>query len=600
MPAPPAPSPPDRADFVARRAIASVPLLGGGRRSCSFEDPVETIVAWELDQVRPAIARASAAAADGHWAVGFVSFDAGPAFDPAIVALRDSGTPLAAFGVFRRAIDDPGDLGGRFRADGWASTVGQNEFEDGVRAVKERIAAGDTYQVNLTLRLRSAFDGDPLGLFRSLARSQRGDHSVFLDLGSHALCSASPELFFRSTPVGFSNNGVELLSKPMKGTAARHIDPIDDRQAADDLSRSMKNQAENTMIVDMMRNDFGRIARIGSVDVPQLHAIETYPTVHQMISNVTAETDASLVEIFDACFPPASITGAPKVSTCQIITELEADARGVYTGAAGVITPDGQAEFNVAIRSVWVDRSDGNATYGVGGGIIWDSDPTSEWIETRTKTRVLESAPEPFDLFETILWQPGTGPTLLDRHLDRMSHSAERFGFPFDREAAGALLGAVDDVRWLRLRLVLSADGTLDLRQSPIDPSIVDLQSAEPWPVAVASDPVDSGDLFLRHKTTRRTVYEKARDRFPEHGDVILWNERRELTETTIGNLVLEIGGQLFTPPESAGLLPGTFRAELLAHDKIIERVLTLDDLPRATQMFLINGLRGWVTITLG
>jgi len=548
--------------------------------------------------------RVEAAAADGLWAVGFVSYDAGPAFDPAIASHRAEGTPLLAFGLFSEALPDafdPEDLPGSFSTGPWTPSVDQAHYESGVRAVKEHIAAGDTYQVNLTLRLHAAFEGDPLGLFRALARSQQGDHLVYLDFGTHALCSASPELFFRRSPL--TDGGSQLFSKPMKGTRGRSADPAEDADLADALVDSEKDRAENTMIVDMMRNDFGRIARIGTVRVPDLHVVESYPTVHQMVSSVTAETDASLTEVFASTFPPASITGAPKVSTSRIITTLEDDGRGAYCGAAGLVAPDGRAEFNVAIRSVWIDQSTGRATYGTGGGIVWDSDPTDEWFETRTKTRVLESAPARFELFETMLYVAGgsniPGITLLDRHLARLTSSAERFGFDLDLDEVRRRLESIEARSPQRVRLVVGPDGSVSIATVPINPII-----GEAWRVPVdrladGSAPVDSNDLFLRHKTTLRTVYDKARARHPHAPDVILWNERGELTETTIGNLVLDLEGQLLTPALRCGLLPGTFRSELLEHTKITEAILPLSSLAEAREVFMINSVRGWVRLDI-
>ncbi len=588
-------------ELAVRHALAPRPTADGGREWLAFRDPIDSIVVWNLDEVGPALDRVVRATAGGLWAVGFVSYDAGPAFDPAVVAHRDADTPLLAFGLFDRChVDNPlhdGSQGGSFRTGSWTPAIDQSSFEASVRSVKDRIAAGDTYQVNLTLRLHAEFSGDPLGLFRALARSQQGDHLVYVDLGDRALCSASPELFFRAEPR--ADGGQRLTSKPMKGTRPRHPDAIVDEALFRQLGESEKDRAENTMIVDMMRNDFGRIARLGSVRVPELHTIESYPTVHQMVSTVTAETDVSLTDVFDACFPPASITGAPKVSTSRIITELESDGRGAYTGAAGLIAPDGTAEFNVAIRSVWVDPVGGRATYGTGGGIVWDSDPTDEWNETRTKTRVLESAPTQFELLETMLYNAFDGISLLDRHLDRLDSSATRFGFEVDLDDLRLRLENISARCSQRVRVLIGAEGSIQISTTPINPTVGD-----PWEVPVdalpdGSAPVDSDDLFLRHKTTHRPAYDAARARHPGAPDVILWNERGELTETTIGNLVLEFDGQLYTPALSSGLLAGTFRAELLEHDKVIERVLHLADLERADEVFMINSVRGWVPLTV-
>jgi len=358
-----------------------------------FSSPVDSILAWNVEDVLPALEAVDKATAAGKWAVGMVSYDAASAFDSALAAKRHHQTPLVAFGIFDEGVLSAGPAGGSFATGTWVADTEQADYEADVREIKERIAAGDTYQVNYTMRLRATFDGDPLGLFEALSRAQQGDHLCFLDLGDAAVCSASPELFFTRT-------GSTLSSRPMKGAA--------------DLVASEKDRAENTMIVDMTRNDLGRIARIGSLDVPVLHHVETYPTVHQLTSTVTAESDASLTEVFQALFPGASITGAPKVSTSRIITELEDSSRGVYCGAVGAVGPNGFAEFNIAIRTVWIDQVAGVAEYGTGGGIVWDSEPTSEWNEAHHKARVLHRASRRMQLLETLKYEPKSGVVLLD------------------------------------------------------------------------------------------------------------------------------------------------------------------------------------------
>jgi para-aminobenzoate synthetase/4-amino-4-deoxychorismate lyase len=376
----------------------------------------------------------------------------------------------------------------------------------------------------------------------------------------------------------------------MKGTRPRHPDPTIDRDLAEELISSEKDRAENTMIVDMARNDLGRVADVGSVDTTALHTIESYPTVHQLTSTVVADTDASIAEIFAATFPGASITGAPKIATSRLITELETSPRGIYTGAVGLIEPGGDAEFNIAIRTAWVDRRTGLATYGVGGGIVWDSNETAEWEEAHDKARVLHRATRPFRLLETLGWDPGAGPILLDRHLHRLGESAAHFGFDCDIEEVRRRLGAVRADTARRIRVLLAPDGALEVQV--LDPPV---PGNDPWLLALDSFPVASDDEFLRHKTTRRDRYDEARARFPDADDVVLWNERGEVTETTIANLVVETDGEALTPAASSGLLPGTLRAELLANRRIREAVLTLDDLHRADKIWAINSLRGWV-----
>ncbi|MEQ8841145.1 MAG: aminodeoxychorismate synthase component I [Acidimicrobiales bacterium] len=558
-----------------------------GRRWLSFVDPVRQFLANDLDEVGPVLDAAEAAAHEGCWVAGFVSYDAGPAFDSAIRSHRDPGVPLVALAAFADAKPSRGPAGRVFTTGEWTASNTQDRFESSVRSIRERIAAGDTYQVNYTMRLHARFEGDPEGLFAALCRAQRADHLAFIDLGDAAVCSASPELFVR-------RSGRMVETRPMKGTRPRHPDPTVDRDLADELVASEKDRAENTMIVDMARNDLGRIADVGSVDTTALHTVESYPTVHQLTSTVTATTDASLRELFAATFPGASITGAPKVATSKIITELESEPRGIYTGAVGVIEPGGDAEFNIAIRTAWVDRRRDRAVYGVGGGIVWDSDETAEWNEAHDKARVLHRATRPFRLLETLGWDPGAGPILLDRHLQRLAASAAHFGFDCDIDEVNRRLGAVRADTARRIRVLLSPDGALEVQVLDPPPA-----RHEPWVLTLDSEPVRSDDEFLRHKTTRRDRYEAATARARKADDVVLWNERGEVTETTVANLVVELGGEAVTPPESSGLLPGTFRAELLANGRIREAVVTIDDLARAEAIWAINSLRGWIPATL-
>ncbi len=573
---------------AAERAIVRDPEHD---RWLSFTDPVDTLVAWDLGEVAAVIATAEAEADRGRWVVGFVSYDAGPAFDRANRSLRNENVPLAAFGVYAEPIDDPLDSG-FFRCGEWLDSVTAAQYRAGVVAVKEHIAAGDTYQINLTYRSIASFEGSSLGLFRSLMDAQRAPHGVFLDLGRFALCSASPELFVHRAPLG--GGRFELTSLPMKGTRPRGDTPARDEALAIELVSSEKDRAENTMILDMMRNDFGRIADIGSVKVPALHDVERYPTVLQMTSTVTAESSASLSAVFAATFPPASITGAPKIRTTELIAGLETTPRGAYCGAAGLMAPGGVATFNVAIRSVWVDNEAATATYGTGGGIVWDSDPADEWEETKVKTLVLERACRPIHLIETMAWLPGLGISNLDRHLERLASSAAALGRPLDLAAVTTTLEAIDAIEGQRARLLVGPDGSIELTLTPLD-----VPSCHRWTASLAATPVSSTDPALHHKSTLRHVYEHHRASRPDVDEVILFNERRELTETTIGNLVVESGGRLLTPTLGSGLLSGTFRAELLASDKITEAILLVDELRAADALFMVNAVRGWVELDL-
>jgi para-aminobenzoate synthetase/4-amino-4-deoxychorismate lyase len=334
------------------------------------------------------------------------------------------------------------------------------------------------------------------------------------------------------------------------------------------------------------------------VQVPQLFEIERYPTVLQMTSTVTAQTEASFAQILSALFPCASITGAPKVSTMRFIADLETTPRGVYTGAIGYLAPDRIAQFNVAIRTVTIDREAQQAEYGVGSGIVWDSDAADEYRECEIKTRVLTSAPIEFELLEALLWNPLDGYFLIDRHVARLTDTAAYFGFPFDR---AALIDRLEDVRRSlpavdhKVRVTLNRSGNLSVTATALS----DISHPPVQRVAIARNPIDSGDVFLYHKTSQRRVYDQARTEQPACDDVILWNERGEITESCSANVVIDVKGELITPPIECGLLGGTFRSELLAQGQIVERVITIDRLRTAQRLWLINSVRKWMDVVL-
>ena len=570
-----------------QRLVLQFPLRGR-RQWLDFVEPLEVIVAHQIDEVLPAMERVDHHVSAGKWVAGLVSYDAGPAFDPAIVSHRHDRVPLVLVGVFDEPVVTQPPETGEYRVGPWATSQNQADYEAAIRRVQEYILAGDTYQVNYSIRQRATFVGDDYAFFADLSRAQNAAHGAYVDMGDRAICSASPELFFRK-------EGRRVISRPMKGTAARHPDPEWDKAAAETLRTSIKDRAENTMIVDMVRNDLGRIAEIGTVAVPDLLTVEHYPTIHTMTSTVEAETSASITELFQALYPVASITGAPKVRTCEIIHELEPEPRGIYTGVIGAIAPDGVAEFNVAIRTAFIDRVAQTAEYGVGGGIVADSEPAKEWHETRTKCRVLDHAESDFRLLETIGWDPRAGAALFNRHLARLRASADHFGFPLDEIRIRMAIADLEEDSPSRIRVLAAPDGTFEVEVFPLGKS-----AAAPWILPIdRTAPVDPSDEFLYHKTTRRQVYESAQARFPDAPDVVLVNKRGELTETTIGNLVIELDGKLCTPPVSCGLLPGTFRAELVATGMVVEHVMVEADLAIAPRTWMVNSVRGWTPIEI-
>ena len=553
-----------------------------------FQDPVATVSTARLDEVLPCLREVERTVATRQLhAAGWIAYEAAPAFDSALVVRPPGPLPLLWFGLYKKpepiSLPPPAaDL-----SAGWQPELEPAAYDSAFAEIKRRIRAGDTYQVNFTHRLvAEAFDGDPWQAFLQLVHAQAAPFGAYVAAGPWRICSASPELFFRL-------DGTRLESRPMKGTAPRGLSAAQDQLQAESLQACAKNRAENLMIVDMVRNDLGRVARPGSVQTPALCRLEKYPTVWQLVSTVAAETDASVADIFAAAFPPASVTGAPKPRTMEIIAGLETSPRGIYTGAVGYLAPGRRAQFNVAIRTLLLDLRTRRAEYGCGGGIVWDSDCAAEQAECRAKARIL-SAPRrpPLELLETMLWTPADGIRLLEFHLARLRASAGYFDFPCDEPRLRAEIDSL--LRTLppapqRLRLLLAADGTPTLQTSPLAP----LASGPFFRVALARHPVDRTNVFLYHKTTCRRVYESAQADFPGNDDVILFNEDGEATESTIANLAVEIDGALCTPPVECGLLPGTARAELLARGVLRERRITLEELHTAARVFLLNSVRG-------
>ena len=477
--------------------------------------------------------------------------------------------------------------GSPIRSDGGPPPSTEPEFIDAIDEIRDQIRRGYTYQVNHTFRSSAQFDGDVLGLYHDITHSQNAGYGALIDGGDWAVTSASPELFFEW------RRGV-ITSRPMKGTARRGLDIEDDETLRVWLAQSEKNRAENLMIVDMVRNDLGRIADIGSVKVPELFTTEKYDTVWQLTSTVTAHprSGTTLVDVFSALFPSASITGAPKVATMDIIRGLERSPRGVYCGAVGFGGPTGTGQphwvFNVAIRTVTVDRRTATAWYGTGGGITYDSTAEDEYAEALLKSRVLEFRTADFDLLETMCWEPGHGVALLSRHLDRAARSARYFDIPLDVARARHMLASIDSAVRQRVRMLVDRTGTIRVETTDIDEPIGRTR------LAIDGVPVDRGDPFLHHKTTLRQTYREAAARHPDADDVVLVNGDGEITETTIANIAVLIDGEWRTPPHTSGCLRGVRRAELLDQGAIVERIVTIAELRSADGIARFNAVRPW------
>ena len=589
----------------AARVILDFPGPGRNRARLEPGPPRRILATSRLAEVRPLLREAEAAAADGSWVAGFVSYEAAPAFDPALSTLPHGGpAPLLWFGVF-----DPPVPACAHAAEPvipsmtpmtWECDVTREDYDAAIAHIRERIAAGDVYQVNHTLRFGASCDVDPAVLYDALVTARHGRYHALIETPEWAVVSASPELFIDIS------DGI-ITTRPMKGTARRGRWPAEDDALAARLAASAKDRAENLMIVDLLRNDFGRIAQFGSVDVRDMHAIETYPTVHQMTSTITARTRpaTTIDDIFAATFPCGSVTGAPKIAAMQQIAALERSARGVYCGAIGVLRPDGSATFNVAIRTLVIDRSSDRAktraVYGAGGGITWDSTADSEYDEIVAKTALLSSpALPPFDLLETMRLQDGVI-RRLDLHLQRLTDSARYWEFDDDapRRAAAALAKvAIEKPHGVwRVRMTVSRDAHVSVALVEMEDDGTPTSSRT---VKLADSSVHSGDPLLHHKTTARGFYDKHRAAHPDAFDVLLYNEHGCITEFTTGNVVCEIDGARVTPPRSAGLLGGTFREHLLLTREVREADICVGDLARVERMWLVNSVREWVPVRLG
>ena len=565
-------------------------------QSLLFTRPRDVLVAHDAEGARAALARLAEAGREGLWAAGYLAYELGFLFEERLLRLLParSETPLLWFGLY----DAPRRPSGaeiaallasapEGRAQDLTPSLTLDQYRPAFDRVKDLIAAGDTYQVNLTLRARFTLEGDPLGLYRTLAQSQPVAYGAYIHAGDHHVLSRSPELFV-------SGEGDQLKARPMKGTLKRGLSLAQDAAGRDALAADEKNRAENLMIVDLLRNDLGRIAQTGSVRVTDLFTVETYRSLHTMTSGIEArkKPGIDILDVLENLFPCGSVTGAPKLRAMEIIREVETEPRGLYTGSVGYIAPSGDFAFNVAIRTAVIDAT-GQGIIGIGGGIVADSTAEDEYAEALLKLKFLSDPAPPVTLIETFKWTPDEGYVLLDRHLDRLLDSAAYFALPVTRQAVVAFL-AERSSTWtgaMRVRLTLSETG-LDLTSVPLPPS------PETFRFAIHPEPLSSTSVWLAHKTTNRAFYDGPRQRaHDERGldELVFLNERGELTEGSFTNLFVERDGALLTPPLASGLLPGTLRAELIAEGKAEERVLTLADLKSAEAIWLGNSVRGLI-----
>jgi len=611
-----------------------------------FTVPLRVCAAYSPAEIPELFAEIENAIAQGHCAAGFFSYECASCFEPkAGTHASREGQPLAWFGIYARSYTfdhitgefaggEPPELA-RFRAQQISGAarvfeaaqppepelaaefaLTEAEYVQRIARIHEWIRAGDIYQLNFTAPFSIEAPGGIAVHYARLRSRQPVDYGAFLHWRQDRhILSFSPELFFRIHEGGTRSGERRITTKPMKGTAPRGRTTREDREISEWLRGDAKNRSENVMIVDLVRNDLGRIARTGSVKVEELFSVERYPTLWQMTSTVSAELrpEVGFHDIFRALFPCGSVTGAPKVRAMQLIAEIEDAPRGVYTGAIGFFSPH-QTVFNVAIRTLELNGARG--IFGAGSGVVIDSGPAQEFRECLLKTKFLSgpahriaapisenvpivSQPDKFSLVETILWD-GSYP-LLELHLERLQDSADYFDFSCDRAAVREALedharqfadSAPRSPRKVRL-LVVDDEGHIQIGSeplsSPVDPNRIGR-------VTLSSVRTDPANAMLYHKTTHRPIYSRAFEQATHEGfdDVLFLNLRGEVTEGAISNVFVEKDGRWFTPPVDCGLLAGVYRRHLLeTRPEIEERVLFIDDLRSADAIYLANAVRG-------
>lgn len=583
---------------------------GSGAVSRLFLSPIAILTASDLRDVDALFERIESSVQGGHFTAGYFSYECGGCFEPSVAMQSlESGTPLAWFGVYARCqVFD--HWAGVFRdgvpaeliETGLARTAAlakvtdvqfgldENIYAQRIEAIYELIRAGDVYQLNFTFPIQFKSDLFASDLYATLRARQPVDYGAFINCGSgRSVLSFSPELFFRVDEATLPRR---IVTRPMKGTAPRGRTNAEDHRAAEWLRNDAKNRSENVMIVDLLRNDLGRLCAFGSVNVEELFAVERYPSLWQMTSTVsgTLRADATYRDIFRALFPSGSVTGAPKVRAMQMLAELEQRPRGIYTGAIGFFSRE-QTVFNVAIRTIELNGTDGRM--GVGSGIVIDSTASEEYHECLLKASFLTSAPEPFKLIETMLWDSGY--PLLELHLDRLEDSANYFGFPCDRATVkAALLRTAEPFEAAphRVRLTLAADGEISIEHGPLARE----QSPEPLRVFIAAQRTEGANRFLFHKTTNRALYVDVWTAAKRSGyaDALFLNQAGQVTEGTASNIFMERNGHWYTPSLKCGVLPGVYRRYLLAsRPEIEERILTREDLKAANRVYISNAVSG-------
>ncbi len=552
-----------------------------------FDNPIHELETYDLENVFSNLVEVDKFVKSGFYVAGFLSYEAGGAFFKfeENTNKKPNNLPLLWFGIFRKPkiIEIPKPTQ-NYRIYNLKPNITFQEYSESIDKIKYYIREGYTYQVNFTFKVKFSFEGDPFEMFLNLRKLQPSKNSRFVKYNDVFILSHSPELFFKT-----KNNQIE--TKPMKGTISRGRTYEEDKKRIKELFFSEKDRAENVMIVDLMRNDLGIISEFGSVKVKDLFKIEKYPTVFQMVSTIksTLKRNMEFSEIIKETFPGGSITGAPKKKTIEIISKLEKEPREIYTGSIGFITPKGYSEFNIAIRSPVILGNKGEM--GIGSGITWDSETEKEYNESLLKSNFLISKPkDEFKLIETMLLRNGKI-YLLKYHLERLIKSAKYFDFKLPKNLKTQLQKLENDnkIGKFKVRLLLGKDGKIEIEKTSLE------KTPRIGYISIAKEKVRSDDIFLYHKTTKRELYNKYLELAKSNGlvDFIFTNEKGEITEGCIHNIILKIGDELITPFRYSGLLRGIMLKYLKIKYKIKEKVIYLEELKKADKIYLCNSVTG-------
>lgn len=548
----------------------------------TFTQPIKELKTRDLAEVADLLAQVESYQEQGYYVVGYVSYEAAPAFEEklAVHKLPLLGEYLLYFTVHDRVETSPIPLTYEEvdLPSNWIELTYAEDYEKAIAQIHHHLRQGDTYQVNYTVQLKQDLSANPFAIYNRMVVEQEAGYNAYVEHDEMAVISMSPELFFEQ-------NDRELTTRPMKGTTKRGLTDDDDLKEAAWLEQDPKNRSENMMIVDLLRNDMNRISEVGSEHVERLCQVEQYSTVWQMTSTIKSQLreDVDLVAIFRSLFPCGSITGAPKIATMEIIKNLEPQPRGVYCGTIGLLLPNGRRIFNVAIRTIQLYK--GQAIYGVGGGITWDSTWESEYREVHQKAAVLYRKQARFKLITTgrvsqksLLFE--------DQHLERLTKASRYFAYPFDLEELRQKIEeecqACDSYQDYHLRISLSKSGEIELSRQILAPLSPTFCKAK-----LCLQEADLQTPFTYFKTTHRPQLSLGEQ------EIIYHNVAGELLETSIGNLVLKINGKLYTLPISLGILPGIYRQHLLETGQVEEKVLTLADLNQAEAVYGCNAVRG-------